>query len=52
MISLTLILAEGMEQHILKTISRNMKSQKTIRSNRYVFTKEKSCLINLISSYN
>lgn len=50
--SLTLILAEGIEQHIPKTISRNMKSQKTIRSNWYVFTKEKSCLINLISSYN
>ena len=41
-----------MEQVILETISRHVKDEKSIRRSQRGFTKEKSCLTDLINVYH
>ncbi|GAB0184651.1 mitochondrial enolase superfamily member 1 [Grus japonensis] len=41
-----------MEQLILETISRHMNNKKISRSSQHGFTKERSCLTTLITSYD
>lgn len=49
LVSLKLISGKAMEQRILKTIARHIKSKKIISSRQNGFNKGKSCLINLRS---
>lgn len=48
-VSLTSVPGNVMKQLSLETISRHMKEKKIIKSSQHGFTKEKSCLTNLIS---
>ena len=49
LVSLSLVPGKVMEHLILETISRHVKDKKVIRSNQHGFTKEQSCLTNLIN---
>jgi len=51
-VSLTSIPGKMMEQLILEVVIKQMEEKKAIRSSQHGFTKEKSCLTNLISFYN
>ena len=42
--------ADGMEQQSVDVLSKHVEEKKMIRSNLSGFTKEKSCLTNLIAS--
>ena len=49
LVSLTSIPGKVMEQLIVDVISKLAEKKKVIRSSQYGFTKEKSCLTNLIA---
>lgn len=51
-VSLTSILGMVMEQVILEVITKHVKETKVIRIGEHVFTKGKSCMINLIAFYD
>ncbi|KAK4831882.1 hypothetical protein QYF61_020029 [Mycteria americana] len=52
LVSLTSVLGEVMEQLILETTSRHMNDNKMIGSSQNGFTKENSCLTNLMIFYD
>ncbi|PKU30408.1 rna-directed dna polymerase from mobile element jockey- hypothetical protein [Limosa lapponica baueri] len=51
-VSLTSIPVKMMERVILGVISKHMEEKKALRSSQHGFTKEKSCLTNLIAFYD
>jgi len=50
-VSLTTIPGKVMEQLVLDTISKQLEEKKIFRSSQHKFTKEKSCLTNLMAFY-
>ena len=51
-VSLTSIPGKVMEQLILEVINKQVEEKKVVRSSQHGFTKEKSCLTNLIAFYD
>ena len=51
-VSLASIPGKAMEQLILEVIIKQVQEKKVIRSSQHGFTKEKSCLTNLIAFYD
>ena len=51
-VSLTSVLGKIMEQIVLREITRHVRDNRGIRPSQHGFTKDRSCLTNLISFYN